>query len=586
MDSLESLAAKADAEQFKAQQRASKKPEPSPMVSVVGREDGVLLVNRGGVIQPAMNNTTAGLGIGESVAQGEGTYLEVISPEPFAPQFPVVPMVVQRRRGSTQINVQIRWLLERFAPDATPITSGNAATAPGYDLDTTVDFWVGGFDRYVDENGNTVIPEPVRAISIPKYWPSCELDPDPDGGGSTTTPPGLPSGVSAYRLIFVDSSGRPFRMTVPAGTTWGDWFKWEYWYDRNFGSCTLPATRFTDVGSASDGSDRTFCRRPAHVAQYQLETVFSTESVSSIQGLAEGGGFLSSWTGATWVTTGGGIRGIGINLNPGGWKLTLAYAKDLSQAETPAVPGNLPGGPGEEPPVPPDPGRPNEWRSVLSMDEEGNTYVFVAHKIPCTNPSSYAKAVLVKISPRGNVLVSSEISETNFRRFLMDTDYDPENGLTNPQLDVDPCLLEFAPFLKKAWDEIPGERAEEEQWNKTAGVIIKTNAMPSLGSIDFDYFAFPAEIVPLLPGNINDCNQGDGLFLALPLPGHPGWLSSLSSDRQSNMIQAIASIYRTTQDALASGTNPVVKAAAQPSAIATAVQKRINSLKKSFFTNF
>jgi hypothetical protein len=127
MDSLESLAAKADAEQLKAQQRASKKPEPSPMVSVVGREDGVLLVNRGGVIQPATNNTTAGLGIGESVAQGEGTYLEVISPEPFTPAFPVFPLVVQRRRASKETILPFIYSAS-FVENVNVLQNGSPAT--------------------------------------------------------------------------------------------------------------------------------------------------------------------------------------------------------------------------------------------------------------------------------------------------------------------------------------------------------------------------------------------------------------------------------------------------------------------------
>jgi len=91
----------AAARQEKNKQEADAKTEASPeLAQVVGREDGVLLVNRGGSIRPATNYSRAGLGVGDVLPQGEGLGLETISPEPFEPEFPIVPMVVNQRRVS------------------------------------------------------------------------------------------------------------------------------------------------------------------------------------------------------------------------------------------------------------------------------------------------------------------------------------------------------------------------------------------------------------------------------------------------------------------------------------------------------
>jgi hypothetical protein len=98
---LERLALLAAARQEKNKQEASAKTEAMPeLAQVVGREDGVLLVNRGGSIRPATNYSRAGLGVGDVLPQGEGLGLEAISPEPFEPEFPIVPMVVNQRRVS------------------------------------------------------------------------------------------------------------------------------------------------------------------------------------------------------------------------------------------------------------------------------------------------------------------------------------------------------------------------------------------------------------------------------------------------------------------------------------------------------
>jgi hypothetical protein len=95
----------AAARQEKNKQEADAKTEASPeLAQVVGREDGVLLVNRGGSIRPATNYSRAGLGVGDVLPQGEGLGLETISPEPFEPEFPIVPMVVNRSvRGAASI---------------------------------------------------------------------------------------------------------------------------------------------------------------------------------------------------------------------------------------------------------------------------------------------------------------------------------------------------------------------------------------------------------------------------------------------------------------------------------------------------
>lgn len=98
---LERLALLAAARQEKNKQEADARTEAAPeLAQVVGREDGVLLVNRGGSIRPATNYSRAGLGVGDVLPQSEGLGLETISPEPFEPEFPIVPMVVNQRRVS------------------------------------------------------------------------------------------------------------------------------------------------------------------------------------------------------------------------------------------------------------------------------------------------------------------------------------------------------------------------------------------------------------------------------------------------------------------------------------------------------